>query len=617
MPHAVHVKPISKDIRCEVLYQNTPTFANEDLSALIRIRHTGTPIVRPPVVENPSDTITTNNDDHNEEDGWFGRRLSVSLSNSARIFFQDSESTTTSNNTTPTQPKVKPTNLLSGYVQLSGWIHYDPSVISDEKLQEFKQRTKVSGKFGGLDGMQVSQHEKDSSVYGLISKGMNGIFSTKMNDLHEKFTGTSLEDGMANSGFTESVPFFSSTQSLLFGELSMNPGDLKQFVFGTKLPLFLPSSFEGASIAIRYQLIVGMYVDSHGSSVSGPPTPKIHKFPLNINCVFDTDGYQPVSKIDQFFLLNSDPQVSEIQGQKERRRSSIAAFKKRFLSGEELTSEFKKTEILKRIKLLAEVDDKDDLNYDFLNELETLLNLDSRQSISRFIEKIQSITVFPSTENLQEEEKPLSKVIDGVEFSSVVKSLTTAPQKKYQLSHNSNPIVSLAFNKPIYKTSETIKLQINFICPDAVIRPLGLLITLDSLELINPKYSNDATSTSKNPPKVTHFKRNINLTQSTNAYSLEIPIPPSTSTHSFKTNIFENKWSLGVKLIIAGNSSNSTGIKNDEDNDLESLVFEDQVGKFLSAAPTVTGWEFGVVRVPITVLPWDGGNIGQSSVTLA
>lgn len=587
MPHSVHVKPITPDIRCEVIYQpggeqTTQTFfANEPLIALIRIR---------------------------------------------------AKSTTTP----PPPPAGNKISLLSGYVQLSGHFHYSAQHIANEKLQQFKAQTVISGKFGGLEGQ--SQKVGDNNL-GDKWGGIKAMFGLRIEELGQKFgKGLGFDDDgdeqqqqqqhqqeKANGGKDgmENVVFFSSMQTLLFSEINTDHHHnesgkedidmLRQFQLTAQLPHFLPSSHEGQAVSIRYELTVGMHVEQESQLQT-----KLLKFPLCITASFDRLGYQPVSQLDRFYLLPANAaSVSELTT-RDRRRSSLAAAaaasaaakkKNEENNNEENNKDKKKAEIVEIMKIVSDTTDEWDLKNDWSSLIEDrgLVQLNCRQSIDKFIERYSATTQNFDTQKEKEAEdkdgakdqlKP--KTIDGTKYTALIKDTAQPPQRKYQLSHNSKPLVLVSLSKPIYKLSEIIKVSLQF-PQEPLTRPLGLVLTLETLDIINPEYSSSGNenNASTPPPRTVHFKRNINVTQSNGAnVMVELPLPEAGSAAAFKTNIFENRWCFCLRVIFE-----DSAINIDDSDSFETVLFEDQVGKFMSASADLNGWEFGSVRIPLVVVP--------------
>ncbi|KAH3679463.1 hypothetical protein WICMUC_000953 [Wickerhamomyces mucosus] len=563
MSHLVHSNIIQEDLRAEVVYESSPSFSDEDVSAIIRFRHLGNPKSKDISIADDTQTIpkdqTTNS--------WFGKRLSMQLSNTARsLFLEELESS---------EPKTQKHNesaqLISGYAQLSGWFEYDSEVINEEKIQNFKEKTKISGKFGGLNGLEISR-PSNHSIYNYITSGIGDLLNSNIGDLNSKNFQSDIKTTTENI-----VPFFSSSQTLLFSSLEIESGDLKQFFYNIKLPKYLPSTYEGNSISIHYNLIVGFYLEDN--TINNPKLITL-QFPLRINSLFDKDGFQPISKLDQFYLLQTNTVVNEITNTKERRRSSLINFKKHMLNGDEITKEFKTSEILKKIDGLINLDEKD-LNHDYMNDIDNLLGFDSRKAIEWFVEKTTTLNKLGDL---------TPKIIDGFTFEHQVKKLQT----KYNIAKANIPITYIEFSKPFYKIGEIIKVSLNFSLES--FKPLGLLITLENLELIRDVYSADIESTSKSPRGISHYKKNLSVFQN-DTLRIEIPLP-NHATHQFKNNLFENKWCLSLKFVLFNKEDNM----NDESYMQE--IFKDEVGKFSSSRENLVGSEFNF-KIPLQVIPPD------------
>lgn len=579
LTHAIFNQLLTKNVRVEIVYENSPVFADEEVSAIVRFRHLGEAVKK--TNGDSNDTIDENatstaaNGDGNdasasagasdranatstststeEQDGWFGKRLSMQLSNTARaLFLEEAENT-------EKKPSLrnKPSSFLSGYIQLSGYFTYDEEVVEGEKLREVRTKAAVAGKIGGLEGLELSKNKNDG-MFGMLTNGIGNLLNTNINEL-------GVEDQEKKKELEKLVPFFSTSQSLLFSELHLESGDVKTFYFKCKLPKALPPSYKGSSIKINYHLIVGASLDK------AIPKPLNIHFPLKIYPNFDEDGYQPISNLDKFILLPNDKILNEAV-QTSGRRTSFKTIKKVIFTQPKLTQNTKKEKFLQRIEQLA--DDKDSQGRDL--NITDFKSTNSKEILTTFSENINNRGEI-------DENIPLKIQKEGYTFEKQVSKIQT----QYIISRNGQSITTLTFSKPFYKIGEEIKLSLDF--NNKQLKTTGVLVSLESLELIRDSFSADLDLTKTLPRSISYYKDSF-PTFNIKDLSLSIPIPLY-ATSQFKTNIFESRWCLSLKFVLS-------------EEEKSVIIHSDETGEMFTARENMNGTDF-ICRLPIIVLPSD------------
>lgn len=522
-------------------------FADEEVSAIIRFRHLGPKAehkTTEPVVESTEPTAPA----RGEEGGWFGKRLSLQLSNATRSLFLDGLDQQDQNDW-----KSQPVDLLTGFVQLTGFVNYDPQVISHEKVDPLRKKSAISGKIGGLDGLELTK----AANGGFLDK-FTGLFQTGINDIDNPQK--KEQEETKKQQLETMVPFFSTPKSLLFGEIKLQSGETQTFYFKCRLPMTLPPTYHGKSVRIQYRLVTGASLDRN------LPTPINLHFPLNIAQNFNERGYQPVSSLDNFILLSSDKLFNELFQSGASRRSSFKTIKNLILTEPKLTQTNKKDLFMKQLDTMIRADND---STDF--EIEQFKNSDVKENIARFTETLIN------RGTLDEEEPPTIKK-DGYTLEKQVQKLQT----QYNISCNGQSITNLTLSKPIYKIGDCIRLHFDF--TNKQLTTSGVLTTLESLEMIRDSY---ATNPGDQARSIQHFKESY-ATMNHTSLALEIPIPLS-ATGQFKTSMFECKWALSIKFILVKEK-------------LMSVVHEDTSGVLSFSNDSVAGFEFNC-RLPIIILP--------------
>lgn len=564
-----------KNVRVEVVYEENPVPADEEVSAIIRFRHFGVPkpvtsiaesdnesvdqssITQTEASTNGTSTSNGNSEPQEPEGGWFGRRISMQLTNSARALFMDDE--------VQKKPdwRNQPVNLMFGFAQLSGVMTYNPELIDHAQFNEIRKKAAVSGKIGGLDGFEMSKNDQEG-LLSRITGGIGGMLNSEVNDLHvdDKQKKKKKTDNIDNV-----VPFFSTPKTLLFSEQTLKDGETPVFYLKCKLPKGIPPTFIGKAVQIKYHLIVGASLDDK------LPKPISLTFPLNVSPHFDQKGYQPIAAIDNFILLSPQSIVSESviskNGSTSARRASFRTIKNTALTQPKLSQSTKKDKFLDKLRQMTNGTTEEEITIDDFKSTKV------KENISVYTEALNN-------KGELSQDEPKIVMTDGYTMEKQVMKLQT----QYVISRDGKSITTLSFSKPLYKIGESIKLSLNF--ESSEIRSTGVLISLENLELIRDTFAVNPEEKSS-PPITTHYKESFSVFSHT-LTPVEIPIPLSASSQ-FKTNVFESRWCINIKFILTEETLNQT-------------LHEDTTGRLITAKESLGGLEFNC-RLPVTILPSD------------
>jgi hypothetical protein len=583
--HAVHTHGLLKNVSVEAIYENNPVFADESVSVILRFKHLGQSNEEdgvdlgqnPAAPSAPSSSGSSEDARRSTGNGseWFGKRLSTQLSNSARALFLDEFNKSQSKSAEDAFNKS--IELFSGYVQVSGVFTFDEGVIDAEKFDQIHKKTTVSGKIGGLQGLELSRHQNDNLLT-YISSGLSGFFSSDIQSMAKDGEESATQQLFESN--KNLIPFFSTNQSLLFSSITLKAGEIKSFYYNCKLPNFLPPSYIGSSTKIDYTLIIGSSIDVN----DGIPKPLVLKFPLRISPFFNKDGYQPIYDLNKFILLQSEKSF----GESIERKASFKQLRKLIdtrVSTENLSLVDKREIFLKRIKDLQETDNNEDT-------IDNFTKSKVKDNISQFTELQTSTQTHTNESDSQQNDTTRTKQINGFQFERQI----TKFQNQYMINRNGKFISLLTFSRSFYKVGDSIRLHFNFQSPDATlesVKATGVMITLENSELIRNSFSVHDTqeTTDKNTQSIIHYRESFSTFNVAN-FSVNVPIPIN-STAQFKTNIFESKWSIVFKFILA-----------QDDGDFTVKAFEDNTGVLQFAKDSLGGAEFNC-RIPIAVIPSD------------
>ena len=146
----------------------------------------------------------------------------------------------------------KTETLMMGYVQLSGSFTLDGSLISMAPFESVKMKGVIGGQGGGgVVGVEKSRRDGGllgSFGWGGLGQSLGGLIGgQEMSSIKEM-------KGIANN---KAVPIISTPQSILFVNLSLQPGESRSFSYIHRLPDNVPPSYKGRAIKIEYQLVIG------------------------------------------------------------------------------------------------------------------------------------------------------------------------------------------------------------------------------------------------------------------------------------------------------------------------------------------------------------------------
>lgn len=149
--------------------------------------------------------------------------------------------------------------LLMGYAQVSASFTVDGSLVNQSAFDEVKRKGVVGGQAGsgGLPGRPTSttteRSRKSGGFWGAlkwnaIEESISGLLS------NNELDGLREMRGVTSS---RSIPLLSTSQSLLFVDLRLAPGEEQSYSFSFSLPKGLPASHKGKAIKISYNLVIG------------------------------------------------------------------------------------------------------------------------------------------------------------------------------------------------------------------------------------------------------------------------------------------------------------------------------------------------------------------------
>ncbi|KAG0665914.1 hypothetical protein C6P45_000310 [Maudiozyma exigua] len=524
----------------------------------------------------------------------------------------------------------KPVSLMAGFVQVLGVFQYAPDIIksstfdtSANKIMFLNQSTNMD-----INNMtnEIPSESNDTNENGMqigqtnLKKYFQSHFKFGTQDPDTTFDSTDVPTFNVQDFFEEydNLPFLVIPQSLLFPELTLQPGEVKIFHFKSgKLPEDLCPSYKySENLAINYYVEFGVNkVDTMNI------TPLFIKSPISISPMVTNKGLQYSA------ILGGKPHILEpgtikeiIQPSNATRKQSVDLSSQilRRKSSVSIKQELPEKEIEKLKKSFLDVIKKTD-NYDDIEDLvESQLDLqfDKKETSPRLDanltnDSVEPKLIFNSTLNSTKENindlknQPLVDLISTVEATEsdsnananqpTLEPQLVNPQKNYIINRNGQRIATASFSKLFYSVTDNVNISIE-LTDNELLSVSGINCSLELIESISSDYINDSAieSTKKNNILTISSAHNVSFDK-TGPISVKLTIPKTPMNlfpGQFKTNIFQVKWAVLIRFILIPKSASSN-------------VFEfygDKKGIFFHSSETIEGEEFDC-RIPIPILP--------------
>ncbi|CCE61245.1 hypothetical protein TPHA_0A01620 [Tetrapisispora phaffii CBS 4417] len=639
--HRIDTFLLSENLRLEIVHESNPFFAGEPISMVIRLRHLGSgqeylKLKRKieSLEESLNYSLEENNDDStsnlsesknksrpSDEQSWSMKSLLSSLvtNNDQELSAEDKAKKELKEHLLKSIEYHKPIQLITGYIQMSGFFQFDSSIISDasfESLGKKKIRSEASTTSNAIQpsdfGEPIKEFDNSSilkyvnSDYNLVN---NGLISKSENQILGSESANLIVNGLnvGNSVDFNSYPISIIPQSLLFSELYLEPDEVKSFHFKTQaLPKDLPPSYNHSNtISINYSMKVGL-----NKLIGKDIKQELVKFPVNIASYVSPLSEQYTAKLDSETKILNEGSVKELKKSIVNRRvstvsvsSTHSGYSKEGNDNLELMQELKQSFVnlveanstnTKDIEELVDIQIKkqfpepaspdEDLRMETgNNDIKNYLN----KHDSKVRKNIANLYNIDSFKGITEQGNDNNKEI----LIPQIKNL----QYSYQINRNGQYIANLVLSKPFYTTTDDIEMILKFDQSlSQKFKVTAVTASLESFELISPAF-NGAGSDNKRPKGNPIYETHVISFDECNTIPLKILLPKSPATQltgQFKTDIFQLKWMLVFKFVL---------IPREDDYILEQF-YEDKKGHLLHAKENVEGEEF-ICNIPITLLP--------------
>jgi RAB6A-GEF complex partner protein 2 len=197
----------------------------------------------------------------------------------------------------------QPASLLMGYAHLNATFTVDGSLMDQSPFEEVKQKGFLGGQAGG--GVVGVTQKKARPTSGFLGGFNFNSLGESLNSLVGGETMSSVREMNAVTN-AKAIPLLSTPQSLLFVNLTLEPGEEKSYTFACPVPRGLPSSYRGKAIKITYNLLIGVQTAPTG------PRDRDHKVrqvsvPIRVFAGVDSDGEVLGHDLMQPHVLLRDP----------------------------------------------------------------------------------------------------------------------------------------------------------------------------------------------------------------------------------------------------------------------------------------------------------------------
>lgn len=588
--HRTDTALVSKNVRLEIIYESNPCFASESLSVVVRLRHLGSlqELSNLEAKLQELEQRKAEREKAKEQDGkpWLVKSFLETFSKNKLQEEHDKQLESA------IEEKLsfhKAVDLMSCYVQLFGCFEFDPEIIDSESLN------KIS-KVAGIGSQSFSDLNKP------ISESITDFLNTNFDDI------TKAATSEGNVSPLSKIPLLLTSQTLLFSELVLEPGELKTYHFKSpKLPIDLPPSYYSSkSLSINYFFHFGITkVESVIKSFKA-------KFPLHVASFINPQGYQYVAPLDRETIILGQGHVKEVHESSKRRRSTTTLSSRRRSS-------------LLTLPDIQQASTKDETPQKIKEMFNTLVSqLDSKENSTDIEDLVEQLMDFQfganryaSSDDEDEEETKnkdaKSSVRDNISnlYNNVINNLPNKVstdetfllqpqlknlQKEYIINRNGEFICKVLLSKLLYKTSDEIDLVIEF-QKDSKHKVSAVSATLESFELVNPKYSKDQSDSKVKPQGISAYETHSICFDNCSSIPLKLTpqrTPTNQITAQFRTNVFQFKWMLTFKFVLLEN--------NQEGKSILEKFYNDKNGSLYHAKEQLEGEEFSC-HIPVIILP--------------
>lgn len=627
---------ITDNLKLEIIHESNPYYAGEPVSLIVRIRHLGSQDellslkegIKKLHQQNEPDEVDSLREE--QKPTWSMRSLLDAFKGGPQdeggLSQAERESNVRLQELISKQLQFhKPTDLMSGYMQMSGVFQFDPELVSEGKMKD------AGSKMVGVNELW-SQESVEGGVSASDWGGANGIDSSLAKYYNSKHIPSAVglasmsEDraglnGEGNTVFTlgnmatgveyGSVPIFLIPQTLLFSEINLEPGNVKSYRFrSANLPRNLAPTYNiSKTLSITYSLEFGVSRLVHGEIKQ-----HIIRVPITLAPYISSSGCQFTSTLDHAPLIMEPAEVKEIkqkvQSQKRPSATSLGHLSRRSSTFRGIHDKNDNADnVIRNFVNLVES------NQDSFGNIEGLVDLQMERQFDEGKDTTDEISDNSQDHSEETLHRYTTKRVELVQdnISSLIalysKSTETVPalkhksneipqltnlQKTYQINWNGQPITKVFLSKSFYTTADDIDLVLELSSNSpSMHRVSAVTVSLEGFELINRDYATDSKDMPMPHGNQVHESHRICFdTCERVPLKLLIPKTPMHQIPSqFRTDVFQFKWMLTFRFVLIPRS----------DTYLEQF-YEDAKGTLLHAKDSLEGEGFSC-HISVPILP--------------
>lgn len=462
-----------------------------------------------------------------------------------------------------------------GYAQVSASFTVDGSLVNQSAFDEVKRKGVVGGQAGagGLPGRPPAEPPRKTGGFwgalkwNTIEESINGLLS------NNELDGLREMRGVTSS---RSIPLLSTSQSLLFVDLRLAPGEEQSYSFSFSLPKGLPASHKGKAIKISYNLVIGT------QRASGPnESQKVNRVNIPFRVFSGVNGKLYSSLCPAFQSLTLSLEKGDILGHDLMSPYVLLRDEAKVQKVGPAMPSVKKQSVSKSHHSAS----------DFLGYVDAIL--EQRARSNTLFPPGASLSRQPSVEGLPQ----MLTCKDVIDFailrSNQVVNSRRSPNR-FEIAREGQRIAVIVLNRPIHRLGETVIATMDF--GNATIPCYAVRASLETSEKVTPSLAIRSNASIHRTTRRIHaslFENTLHATRV--AFSPAIPI---TATPSILTSGVTLDWELRFEFVTSSVRGDQ-GAPPSGTRLLEALSSDDR-GQVLCAMENLNCESFEI-SIPLTV----------------
>ncbi|ODV90083.1 hypothetical protein CANCADRAFT_43770 [Tortispora caseinolytica NRRL Y-17796] len=446
------------------------------------------------------------------------------------------------------KPETGSKSLLMGYVQLLGEFEPNASLINTAIFENAKHSKMVLGSTaGGVIGVG-----KQPNNFHL------GFFNFNLkSSLFGQTELSSLADTQDATRAGDSIPLFSTPQSVLFVDLNLMPGEQRSYSYSMTLPSALPPTCRGTAFKFAYKLIIGIQCHS-----GGVPIPSTVTIPFRV--------YPKVTVKPQLGLHSLTHPIAILRDEAVVRPITGRGFEKIVE---------KKIEMRRRLSSGAGLQESREDFYEFMKDIIHTDSQSRRPSIS---------SPLVSSSSFSDAEEMYSKFSSRDAIDYLVRQSAANKPQIFNVSWKHGFVAAVNLHRQFYRLGDRIFLNVDM--QNSTQNCVHISAALETNEVVNESIA------LKSAEEISRLTTVVACEQSSITYGqvfvgFSFVVPPG-AVPSFKTEEVTYQWAVKITFVIQEDAEGSV---------LSSVLHENENEKMLRLAEAVRASKF-VCRFPVQIL---------------